>query len=72
MLFVCQSFALLLGNALQLLRQELLVADVGQLDDNLNINLVVPRHYTVHLVKPRGSRVCFEHGTFCAIFRCSE
>ena len=22
--------------------------------------------------KPRGSRVCFEHETFCAIFRCSE
>ena len=26
----------------------LLVADVGQLDDNLSINLVVPHHRTVH------------------------
>ena len=29
----------------------LLVADVGQLDDNLSINLVVPHHHTVHLVQ---------------------
>ena len=26
----------------------LLVADVGQLDDNLSVNLVVPHHGTVH------------------------
>ena len=108
-LLVCHSFAHLLGNALQLLRQELLVltylappashcvlehllhrtasdskspssktlcthrcnglvlptshhaltpwryvlpvADVGQLDDNIGINLVVPHHRTVHFVQ---------------------
>ena len=43
----------------------LLFADVGQLDDNLNINLVVFHHYTVHLVQ---LLVCHSlHGSLPAV-----
>ena len=35
---------------------------------------LIPRSITWLILtrKPRGSRVCSEHETFCAIFRCSE